>query len=297
MARSRSGMRIARGLLVGHVLALVFGLGGLLIALPNPELWAGDPNAVRVFDFGMKYAGSLHILFGAAAVFAFGIAVLGWQRTASFFVVSVVLSLSSELIGTGTGWPFGNYEYTSFLGYKVLDRVPFTIPLSWFYIGLTSYVLGTVLAANRGLRARGFWSLVFGVWFLTVWDLVLDPAMAHESLAVKFWIWDETGPYFGMPIKNFVGWSVTGLLFMALSRALWRRPVAAERVPVGFPLAVYAANVAFAMALSASVDLWLPIVLAAVFGLAPACLAWVGRTGAPSSAAGKRAQTPATARG
>jgi putative membrane protein len=214
-----------------------------------------------------------------------------------FFVASVVLSLSSELIGTGTGWPFGNYEYTSFLGYKVLGRVPFTIPLSWFYLGLTSYLLGAVLAANRGLRAHGLWALVFGVWFLTVWDLVLDPAMAHESLAVKFWIWDETGPYFGMPVKNFIGWSVTGLLFMALSRALWQRPVDGERVPVGFPLAVYAANVAFAMALSASVNLWVPIVLAAVFGLAPACLAWVARPVAPSAAAGQRAQTAATARG
>jgi putative membrane protein len=97
--------------------------------------------------------------------------------------------------------------------------------------------------------------------------------MAHESLRVQFWVWDETGPYFGMPIKNFVGWSVTGLVFMLASRALWREDVNAHRFSTRVPLVVYAANLAFAMVLSAGVDLWLPIVLAAVLGLVPAVIA------------------------
>ncbi len=83
--------------------------------------------------------------------------------------------------------------------------------------------------------------------------------MAHESLRVQFWVWDQTGPYFGMPIKNFIGWSVTGLLFMAISRALWRRDIDPASLPMRVPLAVYAANVAFAMVLSAGVGLWVPI--------------------------------------
>ncbi len=49
-----------------------------------------------------------------------------------------------------------------------------------------------------------------------VWDLVLDPAMAHESLPVTFWVWNQTGPYFGMPVQNFAGWAGTALLFMGL---------------------------------------------------------------------------------
>jgi uncharacterized membrane protein len=122
-------MKLASLFLVGHLAALLFGLAGLLVALPNPQWWSGDANAVRVFEFGMEYAGATHIVLGAAAVFVFGWVVLGPRRTVIFFLVSTLLSLSSELIGTGTGWPFGNYEYTAFLGYKVLDRVPFSIPL------------------------------------------------------------------------------------------------------------------------------------------------------------------------
>ncbi len=256
-----------------HLGALVFGLIGILVMLPHPELWADDPNAVKVFDWSMEHAGATHIILGAAAMFAFGVVAIGWQKTGIFAVVSSSLSLGFELFGTGTGWPFGNYAYTDFLGYKVLDRVPYTIPLSWFYMGFASYLLAATLVA-RYWPDRGVWTVIgLGTWLLTVWDLVLDPAMAHESLRIQFWVWDETGPYFGMPIKNFIGWSVTGFVFMLVSRALWREDVAVRQLSMHVPLVVYAANLAFAMVLSAGVGLWLPILLAALLGLAPAAMA------------------------
>jgi len=272
---------IPLGLFAAHLGALVFGLIGILIMLPNPDLWASDPRAVKVFNWSMEHAGATHIILGAAAMFAFGVVALGWRKTVIFAVVSYTLSLSSELIGTGTGWPFGNYEYTDFLGTKVLGRVPYTIPLSWFYMGLASYLLGVVLANRLGVRRTTLWGLLLGTWFLTVWDLVLDPAMAHESLRVQFWIWDQTGPYFGMPIKNFIGWSVTGLLFMTISRALWRSDAAPRATPMRLPLAIYAANLAFAMVLSAGVDLWIPIFLSAFLGLLPAAFAIRSRPRTP----------------
>ena len=267
-------MRLPTILLAAHLAALLFGVAGLLIALPNPQWWAGDPLAVRAFDFGMNYGGATHILFGAAAVFALAWKVIGPRKTVIFFAVSTLLSLGSELIGTTTGYPFGNYAYTDFLGYKVLGHVPYTIPLSWFYLGLTAYLLGTTIVATQGWRRRTFWSLALGVWFLTAWDLVLYPAMAAPNLAVKFWEWEIEGPYFGMPLQNLVGWSVTGLAYMALSRLLWRSdpPPVRDRYVAGFLFVVYAANLGFAMALSAGAGLWQPIVIAVVVGLIPALL-------------------------
>ena len=129
-------------LFVAHLGALIFGLVGILIMLPHPELWQDDPSAVEVFTWSMEHAGATHIILGAATMFAFGIVAIGWRKTAIFAAVSYPLSLGSELIGTGTGWPFGNYEYTDFLGTKVLGRVPYTIPLSWFYMGFASFLLG-----------------------------------------------------------------------------------------------------------------------------------------------------------
>ena len=95
--------------------------------------------------------------------------------------------------------------------------------------------------------------------------------MAHESLPIKFWVWSESGSYFGMPVKNLAAWFATGLVFIGLSRLLWRDEVG-PALPLSVPLAVYAANFVFAAGLSASVGLWQPIPLALAFGLVPVCL-------------------------
>lgn len=279
-------LKWANAFLIGHLVALMFGLAGLLIAIPNPELWADSAMGARAYDFGMTYAGSLHIIFGAAAMFAWGVAAIGMRKTAIFFGAAVSISLGSELLGTSFGEPFGNYAYTSFLGYKILDHVPFSIPLSWFYVGFATYMIGHVLAARLGVKPLWIYAVAIGGWLLTVWDLVLDPAMAHESLPVRFWVWYETGPYFGMPTQNFIGWTLTALVFMTVARLLWNSdpPTDGARLAIWFPLAIYAANIVFASALSASVDLWVPILLAMVFGLIPAALVLTRRS-APAAPA------------
>lgn len=260
-------------LLAMHIGALVFGLVGLLYVIPNLDKFADNPQAMRVYTWALDNAGATHIIFGALAMFAFGWVTIGLRRTALFFYVSYSLSLASELAGTGTGFPFGNYAYTSYLGIKVFDHVPWTIPLSWFYVGFACYLLATVIVGKAGWRHATVWTLVLGVWFLTVWDLVLDPAMAHQDLGVKFWTWSETGPYFGMPVKNFIGWSATGLLYMGLSRYFWGSDLDPKTIPSRFPLAVYTANTAFAIALSLSVGLWIPVLLALFLGVIPAAMA------------------------
>jgi putative membrane protein len=278
--------RIAPWLLAGHVMALLFGLAGLLIAIPNPELWRDSELGLEVYDFGMTYAGSLHIVLGAAAMFAYGIGAIGLRRTATFFLCAVPISLGSELIGTSTGEPFGNYAYTAFLGYRVLDHVPFSIPLSWFYVGFATYLIGHALAGMMRVRPLWPYAVLIGAWLLTVWDLVLDPAMAHESLDVKFWVWSETGPYFGMPLQNFLGWTLTAIVFMTVARLFWGSDPTTDRgrLRIWFPFAVFAFNIFFASALSASVDLWTPIGLAVVFGLLPAAAVLLRRREAPETA-------------
>ena len=268
-------MRTVKILFFCHLAALVFGLGGLLIALPHPELWDNSPLAVEVFNFGISYAGSLHILLGAAAVLLFGLFLAGTRKTLIFFVVATTIPLGMELLGTSTGFPFGPYSYTSFLGFKIAGLVPYSIPLSWFYIGFTSFVLANVIVARLGQGHRTVWSLVLGVYFLTAWDLSLDPAMASQSLPIHFWIWHQSGPYFGMPISNLVGWSLTGLVYMGLSRLLWRRNLATSSIAAWFPIGVYVANTGFAIALDLSAGLWIPVLIAVVLGLMPASLALV----------------------
>ena len=129
---ARRRMRTAWTLTALHVLALVAGLFGILVAIPHPELWAGQPLAAAVYAFALQKTGGASMALGALAMLAYGVAALGVRRTALFFVAATAISACAELTGTKTGWPFGGYEYTDFLGPKLLGRVPVAVPLSWF---------------------------------------------------------------------------------------------------------------------------------------------------------------------
>jgi uncharacterized membrane protein/1-acyl-sn-glycerol-3-phosphate acyltransferase len=247
--------------------------------VPHPELWSWNPFLIEVFDFGIRYAGSLHIIFGAATMLLFGLLFVGPRKTFIFFFTSSIISLSMELIGTSTGFPFGAYSYTSFLGFKILDHVPYSIPLSWFYMGFTSYILASVIVPRLWQRHHTPWSLILGAYFLTVWDLALDPAMASKYLPLHFWLWHQTGPYFGMPISNLVGWSLTGLAFMGVSRLLWRTNLDPKRIVVWLPFGMYAANIGFAIALDLSARLWIPSLMAVMLGVVPASLVFFLQSG------------------
>jgi uncharacterized membrane protein len=265
-------MKAVKILFCCHLAALAFGLAGLLIALPHPELWNHTTYGNEVFSFGMTYAGSLHILLGAAVMLLFGLLFVGTRKTLIFFAASTLISLSMELLGTSTGFPFGPYAYTSFLGFKILGHVPYSIPLSWFYMGFTSLLLAYLLLRRTQWNHQTLWSLLLGAYFLTVWDLSLDPAMANTNLPIHFWMWYENGPYFGMPISNLVGWSVTGLIYMSVSRWLWRAPITSSSLVAWLPFGMYAANTGFAVALNLSAGLWLPPLIGIILGVLPASL-------------------------
>jgi uncharacterized membrane protein len=256
-----------------HGLALVLGLFGILVAIPHPELWSGARGAAAVYAFMLGKAGATAMVLGALAMLAYGFWTLGARRTLLFFCAATIISASAELTGTKTGWPFGGYEYTDLLGPKLLGRVPFAIPVSWFTMGFASFVLADALAVRARWRRRTVWSIVLGAWLLTAWDLVLDPSMAAPQMRyVHFWIWHETGPYFGMPLRNLAGWFGTGLLFIAVGRTLWNERTAPS-APVALPLVVYALNVVWSMLLSFAAGMWLAALVAIVLMVAPAAIA------------------------
>jgi uncharacterized membrane protein len=267
-----------------HAFALVVGLFGILIAIPHPELWAGKAGAAAFFAFAIDKTGGTAMVLGAIAMLAFGVHALGARRTLIFFFAATVISATAELTGTKTGWPFGGYAYTDFLGPKLLGRVPVAVPLSWFYMGFASFVLADAVVARHGWRHRTLWSIALGTWLLTAWDLVLDPSMAAPQMQyIHFWIWHESGPYFGMPLRNLAGWFGTGLLFVAVGRLLWRERVA-PAAPVALPFVVYAVNVGWSMVLSVSAGMWPTALAAIVLALLPAALALGRSRGAPAYA-------------
>lgn len=273
-------VKVERICLIGHLVSMAFGLAGLLWVMPHPEVLSLIPSGQTLFRWSMAGGGVVYILLGTAAVAIYAYRTLGLGRWLAFMLPAVGLSLTSELLGTSTGFPFGDYSYLSGLGYKIAGLVPFTIPLSWFYLGLTSYLLArsglTALAAQRGQNldwlGQGL-AILLGALLLTSWDFVLDPAMSQT--AMPFWYWHQPGAFFGMPYQNFVGWMGTGVVFITVAALLWGKQAPVLRsAELNLPLAVYLGNFTFAAVMSIGAGFWIPLGLGLLLGVLPAVLCW-----------------------
>jgi uncharacterized membrane protein len=257
--------RAAWGLLALHAMVSLFGLVGIAIMVPDPDLWSGSDIAASLFPLAVQHGGNFQILLGAAAVLIYGAATVGWRPTLVFFFVSVSLSLGFELAGTSVGWPFGNYEYTDMFGFKILGKVPPAIPLSWFFMGFASFALAAMLI-RRWRGEAGLWpSILLGSLLLIIWDMVLDPAMSHETLKIRYWYWEDVGPYMGIPLVNFLGWMMTGVAFMFAASFFDERlrPIRTEQG--SFFLLVYLCNLFFALGICIGNQFWLPAILGSLF--------------------------------
>ena len=150
--------------------------------------------------------GGLKMLTAVLALFSLAHAwyALGVRHTLAFFGLSAVISWAFEQAGVATGFVFGAYHYTDYLGPK-LGHVPYLIPLAWFMMIYPSYVIANLVLEGHATGTRaGVWRLVrlaaVSAAVMTAWDLVVDPILSGPS--ARAWIWENGGPYFGIPIPD-----------------------------------------------------------------------------------------------
>jgi putative membrane protein len=224
-----------------------------------------------VYAIANRYSGPIYVILGALAVLAHATGAVGGGKALALFGAAFVISLAAELIGTGTGLPFGEYAYTPMLGYRLGGRVPFPIPLSWFYMLYGCLAMcGRLLPARDDLRTRLTWAVLAG-GFLTAWDISLDPAM---SFATKHWYWTQEGAFYGMPWVNFAGWLLTGTtVAFAMLAIVPPSRFAASVSPASLPLAVYAVNGVMPLAMVARAGLWWSFWPGLLAMAIPVCLA------------------------
>jgi len=235
---------LAWGFLVLQALVVVASLLGYGIFTARPDLLIQvDPQA-RFFTWAFHGFAVGNMLFGGLAVVAD--ALLRNRRAALLaFLAVYAVSLSSELMGTGWGVPFGPYSYTSLLGPKWFNLVPFLIPLSWFTM---SWACWTLVRQQRS----GTMAVLLATVLLVSWDLLLDPAM---SKVTSYWVWGEAGSYYGMPWMNLFGWGVTGLLLFVILNQVAAQP----RTTVSFAVAVYGINFALPLGFCILNQYWIAV--------------------------------------
>jgi putative membrane protein len=134
----------------------------------------------------------------------------GWRAVRVFVVAGLVISNILENLSIRTGVPFGHYHYTG--GGKIF-LVPWFIGPAYLATGYLAWVVATVLLGD--VRRSSPWLTTIGTpviaaFAMTAWDLSLDPVASTIHHA---WIWENSGGFFGVPLVNYLGWTLTVYLF------------------------------------------------------------------------------------
>lgn len=139
----------------------------------------------------------------------------GLRRTALTFTSVAVVTWLAEFIGSTTGLPFGEYQYTDILQPQ-LGHVPLIIPIAWFMMLPSAWVIAQTItgySTHKTPRQHIIFAFISALAF-TAWDLFLDPQMVNWN----FWIWDNPGGYFGIPWINYGGWILTAFVVTIIIR-------------------------------------------------------------------------------
>ncbi len=181
---------------------------------------------------------------------------LGFKRAALILIALGAFAVGIETFAVKTGWPYGSFDYGDKIGVKYFGVTPWTVPFAW-----SPLVLGAMALAARHARTLGALCIV-ATLFLMLFDGVLDPGAVDQ----EFWKYDAGGLYYGVPLSNFGGWIVSGLIGAALFS--WG---SGKRTDVPLTLV---SSVTLILAFWTSVcgfsGLWIPSALGA------ALLTWIG---------------------
>ncbi len=114
-----------------------------------------------------------------------------------FLIICFVLGFVAELVGTKTGFPFGDYYYGRALG-PAIAKVPVVIGINWFLMAMASAYLVKKIFDNRILQT------LFAAVLMVFLDFWIEPV----AQLLDYWQWES--PY--VPLMNYLGWFAVSLL-------------------------------------------------------------------------------------
>jgi bisanhydrobacterioruberin hydratase len=135
-----------------------------------------------------------------------------------FALLCFTTGIVVEIIGTNTGYLFGEYEYGKMLGVAI-KKVPIVIGVNWFIImycvGITVYTilekLSSKFEAVTGETSKGMkvMSIISdGAMMAVIFDWIMEPA----SVKLGYWKWLGDGD---IPSFNYLTWFGISTLLMA----------------------------------------------------------------------------------
>jgi putative membrane protein len=136
-----------------------------------------------------------------------------------FFFIAVLVGIGVEIIGTNTGYLFGNYRYGSALGLSFMN-VPLIIGINWFVtiyccgVGINMLLnklvssLADITETQKPL-IKLLSVVVDGATLAVAFDWLMEPV----AIKLGYWKWLGTGE---IPFYNYVCWFVISIVLLTI---------------------------------------------------------------------------------
>ncbi|HPH84327.1 MAG TPA: carotenoid biosynthesis protein [Ferruginibacter sp.] len=140
-----------------------------------------------------------------------------------FMVLCIVVGIGIEIIGTQTGYLFGDYRYGTVLGPSVA-AVPLIIGVNWFIIiycsGISIHTILSGMIDRLQAHSGGPKQLlktisivIDGATLAVFFDWLMEPV----AVKLGYWTWLANGE---IPFYNYVCWFVVSVLLLLLFQKL-----------------------------------------------------------------------------
>ncbi len=180
-------------------------------------------------------------VFLAAFLFS-AVQLIGWPRTWRFWLISWATAFVCEFSSTRTGIPFGWYHYNgSTVGQELyFSNIPFMDSISFSFLLYAAYCVALcfllpceavsprspLVPLRFDARARTGWrALLLTALLYAFIDMVIDPVALRGDrwFLGKIYYYPDPGIHFGVPVANYLGWAVVGLISLSIYFPLDRR--------------------------------------------------------------------------
>jgi uncharacterized membrane protein len=129
------------------------------------------------------------------------------QNVVATAVIIAAISGAVIALVSASGIPFGPILYSSMLGGRLFDLLPWPLPLAWIFIIVNGRGIARLIVRPwRKTNYYGFWVIGLTCLLAVILDIGLEPFAVHVK---DYWIWQTPG--------SVPAWYVTALAILTFS--------------------------------------------------------------------------------
>ncbi|MGD7043930.1 carotenoid biosynthesis protein [Jeotgalibacillus proteolyticus] len=168
-------------------------------------VWYGFGIILVGFDLlppFLEWANAVFLYLAGGLAVIYAVKTLGKGPGLLFSAAIMAFTMWAESLGVKYGWVFGAYHYEKDFGIQLFG-VPLTIGFAWVMVIFTSMAIVRPWLEHSFSLVRMLLYAVITSSLAVGMDLIIDPV---AFVVKEYWVWENTGPYYGIPNQNFIGW-------------------------------------------------------------------------------------------